>query len=273
MSTDFLPRLTIGADPEIFLKRDGLPVSAHGLIKGTKWKPQRVKDGAVQIDGTALEFNINPANTVDEFCVSIHSVMASLRSMVPDEYEFDLSASRAYAQEYFDSVPEDAKELGCEPDWNAWTMDVNPRPEASTTLRTIAGHLHIGWLKEPADPEEHFYDCVEFVKQLDYCLGLPSLLIDNSPAAVERRKLYGKAGSFRPKPDYGVEYRVLSPFWLASEERVRWIFGMCQWAYERMQLGKGFHLTYRDTVKEVIDTNDVYWAKKFVQEQKWELPK
>ena len=47
-----MTKLLLGADPEIFIKINGLNVSAHGLLAGTKEKPQKVSRGAVQIDGT-----------------------------------------------------------------------------------------------------------------------------------------------------------------------------------------------------------------------------
>lgn len=269
---EFLPSLTIGCDPEIFLTKDGKAISAHGLIKGTKYEPFNVDRGAVQVDGTALEFNIQPANTVDIFCFSIKSVMASLRSMVP-EYNFDFNSSRTYPKDYFDSLPKEAKELGCEPDYNAWTMSINPSPDPRSTFRTIAGHVHLGWLAEPADEEEHFYDCIEFVKQLDYCIGVPSIIIDNSDTSRERRKLYGKAGSFRPRPNYGLEYRVLSPFWLTSEERMRWLFGSCQFAYNQLKIGYCFSNHYGDYARNWIDNSDIKAAKEFVESFNWELPK
>ena len=50
--------ILIGADPELFVKKDGVVVSGHDLIQGTKADPFPVQDGAVQVDGMALEFNI-----------------------------------------------------------------------------------------------------------------------------------------------------------------------------------------------------------------------
>src|SRR3546814_1862742 len=57
-------------------------------------------------------------------------------------------------------------------------------------------------------------NCSDLVKQLDWYLGLWSLGKDKDKV---RRSLYGKAGACRIKP-YGVEYRVLSNFWIKNKK-------------------------------------------------------
>ena len=66
--------ILVGCDPEVFVKKNNQFVSAHGLIRGDKKNPFPVKDGAVQVDGMALEFNINPAHSENEFVFSVQSV-------------------------------------------------------------------------------------------------------------------------------------------------------------------------------------------------------
>ena len=59
------PRILVGADPELFLrdKKTGQLVAADiNQIKGTKVTPYKVECGAVQVDGAAGEFNIDPAS-------------------------------------------------------------------------------------------------------------------------------------------------------------------------------------------------------------------
>ena len=56
--------ILIGCDPEVFVKQNGVFRSAHGLIRGDKKNPQKIRSGAVQVDGMALEFNIDPARTI-----------------------------------------------------------------------------------------------------------------------------------------------------------------------------------------------------------------
>lgn len=205
---------TFGADPEFFIQKNGLPVSAHGLIPGDKKNPHKVGWGAVQVDGMALEFNIDPAKGEAGFVRNLNAVMDTILKMVPDYEMYDQPVAD-FGFKYIQDQPEEAKELGCEPDFNAYTMDINPRPNADAPFRTASGHIHIGWTKG-VDPHDHghFEACATLAKMLDVYLGIPSLLWDSDD---RRRELYGKAGSFRPK-SYGMEYRTLSNRWLRPDK-------------------------------------------------------
>jgi hypothetical protein len=218
---------TFGADPELFVKKNGRLVSAYNLIKGDKKDPMKVPDGAVQVDGMALEFNIDPAADFKAFDKNLSSVMASLQSLVPD-YEFFVQPVAQFGSAYIESQPKIAKELGCDPDFNAYTGTANPRPKGEMPFRTASGHIHIGWTKDvdPNDPT-HFKACQALVKNLDVYLGIPSLVWDEqlAPGGASdiRRELYGAAGAFRPKP-YGVEYRVLSNTWITDRVLRKTVF-------------------------------------------------
>lgn len=205
---------TIGADPEFFVAKDGKPISAHGLVPGTKKNPHKVAFGAVQVDGMALEFNINPVKGEAGFLRNLDKVMRQILEMVPDVEYYDHPTAE-FGFEYIDAQPVEAKELGCEPDFNAYTKDVNPRPDVNTPFRTAAGHIHVGWTNgvDRLHPE-HFEACCTLTKMLDFYLGVPSLLWDEDD---KRRKLYGAAGCFRPT-HYGMEYRTLSNRWLRSDK-------------------------------------------------------
>ena len=213
--------IKIGADPELFIQKDGKFVSAHGIIPGTKEKPYPVERGAVQVDGMALEFNIDPAIQFQEFEHNINTVLYALRAMVPSEYEFVVSPTADFDPEYMASLPKEAVELGCDPDYNAWTGQVNDRPEQHSVMRTAAGHVHIGWTKD-ADPHDdgHFTLCTEVSQEMDALIGIHSVLTDRDQ---KRRQMYGQAGAFRPK-SYGVEYRVLSNYWIASPKEMEMVW-------------------------------------------------
>ncbi len=202
----------IGADPEFFVQRYGKLVSAYGLIPGSKDRPYPVKNGAVQVDGMALEFNIDPAESYSKFEAHMSTVLDSIIKMVPG-YEVFVEPVADFGLDYIRAQPREASELGCSPDYNAYTKQANPRPNADTPFRTASGHVHIGWTKDAdINNEGHLEACRALTKSLDVWLGIPSLLWDKDE---RRRSLYGAAGAFRPKP-YGMEYRVLSNKWITN---------------------------------------------------------
>lgn len=210
----------IGADPELFVKKDGQLVSAYGLIRGDKKNPLKVDKGAVQVDGMALEFNIDPAERFEDFNNNINRVMGILQGMVKG-YDFEIAPVAEFGKALIDSQPKEAKELGCEPDFDAYSGKANPRPNVDAPFRTASGHVHVGWTKDvdPQDPT-HLEACRALVKNLDVYLGLPSLAWDRDD---KRRQLYGLPGAFRPK-HYGLEYRVLSNRWLLQPHWRKCIF-------------------------------------------------
>jgi len=240
---------SVGADPEIFVSKMGEFISAHNLVPGTKRNPHKVNKGAVQVDGMALEFNIDPCLSDTEFDSALTTVMSQLKEMVPD-CEFMDSSSVIFSEKFLESVPEFALELGCEPDYNGWTLDENVKPNGAALMRTAGGHVHIGGFEtdQPFN-SDHFLSSARLSRILDETLGLPSLLWDQDD---QRRQMYGKGGSFRPKK-YGMEYRTLSNKWLFNPLVRFFIFDgvktalnlWCDPLYEPM-----------GDVREVLDNSD-----------------
>jgi len=227
----------IGADPEFFLKdkRTRRNISAHGFIPGTKDKPHKLNGGAVQLDGTAVEFNIDPAKNAREFNTNVQKVLEQIRKMVPEKYDFNFSPSVKYGPKYFETIPDDCKELGCNPDHDAYREGaLNPIPENVGTLRTGAGHIHIGFT-EKADVKDlsHMTDCIWITRNMDALLKPIEHLWDND---TQRRKMYGRYGAFRPKP-YGVEYRALSNAWVRDPDLYEFIYSLAQYSVAVAQRG------------------------------------
>lgn len=252
------PKILIGCDPELFVTNArGTPKSAFGLVPGTKKEPFKVKKGAIQVDGMALEFNIDPAKNEEEFVVNIRTVMQQLREKTDPKYKFKIAPSVTFTQKHLDDQPDEAKELGCEPDFSAYTMKENPKPNANTTLRTASGHIHIG-LEKNGDitSDAHRIKYATLVKHLDLFLGLRSLEWDKDK---KRRQLYGNPGALRFKP-YGVEYRVLSNMWLDSEKLVRFVYKQTVRCIE--DLLKNGKLTDRDYnfIVQEIKRGNRYWS-------------
>jgi hypothetical protein len=261
-----MAKILVGCDPEVFVKKDGVFKSAHGLIVGNKKSPQKIHRGAVQVDGMALEFNIDPAASEDEFCLNVQDVFNAMCAMVPG-YEVVATPVAHFDPAYMKQQPEEALELGCDPDFNAWTGMANPRPDGERAFRTASGHVHIGWTNGvDASSGIHLAQANAAVKQMDFYLGLPSLLYDPDS---ERREMYGKAGACRYKP-YGVEYRTLSNAWLKSEKLMRWVFRAVQKGMEDLMQGKELVKTFGD-VQEIINTSNVTEAKAIIKHAKLEI--
>jgi hypothetical protein len=266
-----MQNLLIGADPELFVTSNGALVSAHGMIPGTKAEPHPVSRGAVQVDGLALEFNIEPARDKGEFVTSVLDVMSTLRSMVPEKYDFTVEPAMTVPDDVLTTAPEEALELGCDPDFNAYSMNANERPAAGSTIRTAAGHVHVGWTDNQYDYDDdmrsHFHDAAGLTKQLDASLGLWSLSHDDDTV---RRSMYGKAGAFRPKP-YGMEYRVLSNFWLKSEELMEEVYDITKRAVEDFFDNRLFYPSHtNEDVQGIINFNakeEAAWVYASIQKQ------
>jgi hypothetical protein len=208
-----------GADPELFLRDvHGNPITSIGLIGGSKTKPRKLGNGfALQEDNVAVEFNIPPCSNKEQFVASLNYVLEHLRQELGSKgLSLDISATAEFTEEQL-KHPQ-AQELGCEPDYNAWTLDMNPRPTPPANLRSSGGHLHIGW--DNPEPIEQ----IRVIKVHDLFVGVPSLIYDEDS---RRREIYGKAGAYRPK-EYGVEYRTLSNFWIGSNELMEFVYSQSE---------------------------------------------
>lgn len=259
-------QILLGADPECFVRQNGVFKSAHGLIKGDKKNPQKINRGAVQVDGLALEFNIDPAASEDEFCLNIQDVFAAMCAMVP-EYEVVATPVAHFDPEYMKAQPKEALELGCDPDYNGWNGIVNPRPDGDRPFRTASGHVHIGWTSDVDSSDGgHVAQACAVVKQMDFFLGLPSLMYDKD---TQRRSMYGKAGACRFK-SYGVEYRTLSNAWLTSENLMRWVYRAAQKGMQELINGNALCEKYGD-IQEIINTSNVKEANAIIRDAKLEV--
>lgn len=255
--------LKLGCDPELFLiDGKGNLRASCGKIGGSKRHPLPLlplgEGYAVQEDNVALEFNIPPASSAQEFQGSVRKTLDLLAMGIQQQgLQFsDLSAAVFPLKELRDPR---ALEFGCDPDFNAWENgDMNPRPKApNKRLRSCGGHVHIGYDKSRFTDSE-----IPFTKLLDLYLAVPSVLMDEKGA--ERRSLYGKPGAFRPK-EYGMEYRVLSNFWVLSERRTQWVWDNVQRAASAVETQFAVD-EYKDSILSAINNNDKGMAMQLVRQ-------
>lgn len=209
---------TLGTDPEFFLreKKTSKMISAIEIIDGTKDNPKELKSGGgLHHDNVAMEFSTKPHTEVNALISHIRAIFKDVIKEIPKNLEMVNTPSANFDDDQLEC--DEAKAFGCSPDYNAWTISMNEPPVAEDlSLRSCGGHIHVGFVEGSGndfllDP----YGKMDTVKMMDLFHGITSVLLDNSPEAIKRRVLYGKAGCHRPT-DYGVEYRVLSNFWFKS---------------------------------------------------------
>lgn len=264
---NFLNKFTIGADPELFIynTKTKKVVSSIGLIPGEKDKPFRTKDMpkgfGLEIDNVLAEFNIPPVKSLDEWLDAMNYMKDYIRKFVkkvnPD-LDILCTASRLVPKDQLQS--KEALMFGCDPDYNAYTQEVNPKPTCtSKCLRSAGFHIHFGYKKCNIDSS------LVMIKYLDAYLGVPSVLLDSDS---KRRTLYGKAGSFR-LTDYGFEYRVLSSYFLSNDKLLTWVWERITTAINAYYLG--YSLPEPDEIRKAIDFSDSVYAKQIIEEHKLDI--
>lgn len=253
---------TIGADPELFFMDpiNHKMISVVGLIGGSKDTPLPIKNGcAIQEDNVAAEFCIPACSSVDEFLASINFALSDLKGRA-QALKLDVAANTASASFTEDQLwTMEAQTFGCDPDYNAYTKQANPRPTATDpNLRSCGGHVHVGTK----------YDPVSVVKAMDLMLGVPSVLLDKD---TQRRALYGKAGAFRYKP-YGVEYRTLSNFWIWKNEYIEWVYHQVTNVLNFITNSGKIPESIETAVQHSINNNDKHTASKLILDYNIQMP-
>ncbi|MGK2861900.1 MAG: putative amidoligase domain-containing protein [Chitinophagaceae bacterium] len=252
--------ITIGADPEVFLFNEDGFMSAEGLIGGTKEKPRKIerKGFAVQEDNVMVEFNIPPASTSLELQDNL-GYMVDFLTVAANQFGCTLNKSAAAEFDLKYLRSEQAMRFGCDPDYNAYTMEQNPGIIVTNErLRTCGGHVHVGY----DNPTEE--DSVSLIRALDITLGLPSILKDHD---IRRRAMYGKAGAYRLQP-FGVEYRTLSNFWIFNNKLIDWVFEGVHTAANLVstemisEIGES---EYGPEIQKVINKNDKKMAFELIK--------
>jgi hypothetical protein len=251
--------ILLGSDPELFITtQQGHLIASCGLIGGTKEEPRPIdKEGcAVQEDNVAVEFNIPPAKTREEFTGSLNHVLDYLSEFLHGkDLVLSCTASAVFPEDQL--VDARAQVFGCDPDYNAWTGKVNPKPLAKNpNLRSCGGHVHVGF----DDPSA---ETVQVLMQtLDLFLGVPSVLYDEDKA---RRELYGKAGSFRFKP-YGGEYRTLSNWWVSRTDYMEYVYDQVQRAVAWLNSGNKINKKDIVSIRSAINKSNISLASGLMQE-------
>src|SRR6185369_16518897 len=118
-------------------------------------------------------------------------------------------------QRFIDMLPEDKygkkgslQVLGCDPDFNVYSLDVPDKPDPKThNFRTSGGHIHLG----VGHAFVHDHTAVTYLGALlDQTLGAIGTALCDSKEAAQRLEQYGWAGMVRTNKKIGtLEYRTL----------------------------------------------------------------
>lgn len=227
-------KFTFGCDPEFVLMKGNAPQNAADILPN---EANAYKD--VYHDNVMAEFQVTPASEKEEAVEAIRKQFRVLEGiMTPRNITIRCVAGEDYTRDQLDrwdtrqptSVPEKCayKMVTIEPP----AGDFAYRPE-----RTAGGHIHIGM--EPLDPVEHTF----MARLLDLFVGVPAayLNFDKKWAVTRCHLWYGKPGRYR-ETDYGIEYRTLSNFWLASPKLVELIYELTEFTVEFYEGGGYFKL-------------------------------
>jgi len=147
----------------------------------------------------------------------------------------------------------------CSPSMNIYNESDGMLPDfRKFPYRFAGGHIHIGLYSLPAPITS------EIIHALDSILAVAGVSMAADIDTPERRKMYGKCGEFR-LPKHGIEYRVLSNFWLCHPAISHLTFELMR---QTVKFAMGGLLPAWDVpleqVREVVNGHDVKTARKIL---------
>jgi hypothetical protein len=243
--------MLLGADPELFVfDINSNPINIFKIFKNPKTNPVIKNNCHYFYDNVTLEFNFPPSNNEKDFIEKIKSCLHFSSELVSP---CKLSNQASVDFDDFDKKNNNFFEIGCEPDLDAYSLTCNKIPSnyfQSSLTRYAGGHIHIGGKTNDVVTDNLLKPI--FVYMLDLFLGVPCVLLDHSVDSFKRKNVYGKAGTYRNK-EYGLEYRVLSPFWLRSRSTVSMVWNICEFVFDFMNnhdYKKFWHFDYEKLKEE-----------------------
>lgn len=195
---------TLGLDAEFFIIDINGHIIAPSMLKQSTINEINRHDN-LSIDGIHLEINPSAYECREDATRSVKKCMLDLKEILQKEnYLVSPEISRKFTPATFKKLTDGDKKLGCKPSYNTYIGGISHIPNNAERLRfrSAGGHLHFG---SPIIKQIE-KDFKIPVKLLDLFVGVPIALLENE---TERRRIYGKAGEYRPT-EYGIEYRVAS---------------------------------------------------------------
>lgn len=224
----------LGTDPEFAIRsRSGKFIPAHRVL-GDDAHKHRVAPGVVAFrDGYMVELNVSPQANAADLVKYVQLGIRGVNRMLPSAWELCTNAAITIDLKDLKRAPEDVRHFGCNPSYCAYSGEAKLLTLDPMTLemRSAGAHMHFSATAEEAETPAFAWlldkDCHrQFIKMMDFYVGLPLARIFHAPGQYRRRTLYGQAGEYRPQeyPDgsLGLEYRTPPPqLWNSAEIAVQ----------------------------------------------------
>lgn len=215
-------------------------------------------------DGAQAEFAPWAKNCLETLhCgtqVGLKTVLEAARTKDP-KARLTLRNVVELAPEVLKNTPNEFIQFRCSQSFNVYGDCGDGVPDARLyKYRCSGGHIHIGCTRK--------FTAVgieQIVRGLDAVLGVIGVSLAAGIDNPERRHTYGRAGEFR-LPAHGIEYRVLSNFWLSHPAIAMLVFELAR-ASVRLAKSGLFNLSWaakEEETREVINNCDVDGARKIL---------
>jgi Phage phiEco32-like COOH.NH2 ligase-type 2 len=246
-----------GCDPEIFVEgAKGKIIPARSYLQSKKQSPK------VFYDGIQAEFCPEGRTCLEELCTRIRQglkeVLTAAQVKNP-KAKLTIKSSVKLTQAEMDKLEDEDLIFRCSNSLNIYE-DSGEQPEARQyPWRFVGGHVHVG-CREKTKP-----GVKAIVKALDGILGVAGVSLAANFDNPERRRMYGKAGEIR-LPKHGLEYRVLSNYWLASPLIFHLTFELMRLAWKMGEQGM-FSICWQgseEEIRDIINWHDVKGARKML---------
>lgn len=246
---------TTGADPEVFLEKDGVIVPAWEAV------PKRVAN--IYPDGFALEIAATAGNCFSYVADSVQSGL-KLCLQAADGVGAKLVARDVMPvhPELLEKAPAKYTQLGCAPSYNAYG-EVPQMPDGRfLPWRTSGSHFHYGNPSLQTLSVEELCGVVRAVEAIRVPLFTAAFGQFEDP---QRRTLYGRVGEFR-KPKWGLEMRSTGAVVMRHPMLYHFVSTLTRYAIDRvLTLGVGnIPLPIRTMIQRVGNESDVKAAQTII---------